>query len=241
MYIISFNGGSEVAADGKAGMAALVTQIATAMAALTWMFTDWYANGKPSVLGMVNGAISGLVAITPASGYVDPTGGFFIGALAGPVCYYGAILKHQLGYDDALDAFGVHAIGGMFGALATAFFASKAVCPNCKTNGILYETGSGYYERAELLGLQIYGVIVTVGWSFVVTLLICKFVDATMGLRISEAEEDAGMDSSMHGESIDGSAHSVDESDLIAKLYKSADTNDASQKEVEVADETFKC
>jgi Amt family ammonium transporter len=203
-----FNGGSEVASDGKAGMACLVTQISTSMAALTWMLTDWYVSGKPSVLGMINGAIAGLVAITPASGYVDPTGGFFIGLFAGPVCYFGALLKHMAGYDDALDAFGVHAVGGIYGGLMTAFFASQAVCPACATNGILYQTGHGYTERARLLGIQVYSIVVTLGWSFFMTYFICRVLDSTIGIRVSDKEEDEGLDSSIHGESVDGTVES---------------------------------
>ena len=207
---MGFNGGSEVAADGKAGMACLVTQISTAMASLTWMITDWIMVGKPSVLGMVSGAVAGLVCVTPGSGYVDPTGGFFMGAIAGPVCYFGAILKHKLGYDDALDAFGVHAVGGVLGAILTAFFASKAVAPGILTDGILYEESNGVggtpTSRAELLGLQIYAVVVTLGYSFFMTYAICKVIDLTIGLRVSESDEEEGLDSSMHGESMEGSA-----------------------------------
>jgi ammonium transporter, Amt family len=209
---MGFNGGSAVAADGRAGMACLVTHISAAMAGLTWMFTDWYMNGKPSVLGMVNGAVAGLVAITPASGYADLTGAFFIGSFAGPVCFFGCMLKHKLGFDDALDAFGVHGMGGIYGGIMTAFFTSQDVAPSVWTPGILYQNtpdGSGYTERARLLGVQLYGIVVSGGWAFFVTYIICKIIDSTMGLRVTDQEEDEGLDSSMHGESVDGTGIEV--------------------------------
>ena len=130
-----FNAGSANAANERAGYAILMTQIATATAALAWILTDWFYSKHPSVLGIISGAISGLVAITPASGYVDVNGAFFIGLLAGPLCYGGAQLKHYLGYDDSLDAFGVHAIGGIVGSLLTGFFVTSAVQINPPING----------------------------------------------------------------------------------------------------------
>ena len=122
-----FNAGSACAANFNAGYAMLATQIATAVASLTWLTAEWAVRGKPSVLGMISGAVAGLVCITPASGYVDMTGAFFIGFFGGPLCYFGAQLKHMMGYDDALDAFGVHAIGGMVGGIATGFFCTDQV------------------------------------------------------------------------------------------------------------------
>ena len=130
-----FNAGSANGANERAGYAILMTQIATATAALAWILTDWFYSKHPSVLGIISGAISGLVAITPASGYVDVNGAFFIGLLAGPLCYGGAQLKHYLGYDDSLDAFGVHAIGGIVGSLLTGFFVTSAVQINPPING----------------------------------------------------------------------------------------------------------
>ena len=199
---LGFNGGSALSAsDGRAGMAALVTQISAAMGGLSWMITDWIMVGKPSVLGMVNGIVAGLVCITPASGFVDPTGGFWFGILSGPICYFGSQLKHKAGFDDALDAFGIHAIGGVTGGILTAFFASADVGGG--RDGILQGEGGGYTERANLLGHQLYGICVCGGWSFFLSLVILKIIDLTMGLRISNEEEEEGLDSSMHGESID--------------------------------------
>lgn len=210
-----FNGGSAGQANGRAGMACLVTHIAAGVAGFTWMLTDWMMVGKPSVLGMVNGVVAGLVCITPGSGFVDPTGAFFYGLFSGPVCYFGAQLKHKLGFDDALDAFGVHAIGGILGGILTAFFASNDVTTPYAaklypTNGILYQdetegplSGGGPTARARLLGLQIYGIVVTAGWSFIMSLAILKAVDLTMGLRVSELDEDDGLDNSMHGETLE--------------------------------------
>ena len=126
-----FNAGSAVTAGGRAGMAMAVTQIATATAALTWMFIEWLLRGKPSVLGIVSGAVAGLVAITPASGFVNPIGALFIGIVAGVACYWGAVwLKHALGYDDSLDVFGVHGVGGIVGAILTGVFADPAIGGN---------------------------------------------------------------------------------------------------------------
>ena len=212
-----FNGGSAAMASGRAGMAVLVTHISAGVAGLMWMITDWIMVGKPSVLGMVNGIVAGLVCITPGSGFVDPTGAFFFGLLAGPLCYFGAQLKHKAGFDDALDAFGVHAIGGIVGGILTAFFASDDVYMPYATlaangyypNGILYGTkedaalSGSYTRRAELLGIQLYGITVSAAWAFFMTLFILKIIDLSMGLRVSEADEDEGLDSSMHGETIE--------------------------------------
>jgi len=213
---LGFNGGSWLYADGRAGMACLVTMISAAMGGLTWMFTEWALTGKPSVLSMVSGIVSGLVAITPASGFVDATGAFFIGSFSGPVCLFGAKIKHYLGFDDALDAFGVHSIGGTLGGLMTGFFAETAVYGG--QNAILQGVGSGYTLRAYVLGMQVYGIVVTIGWSFIVTYIILVIIDNTMGLRVSEDHEEEGLDSSMHGHTIDGP---VDESKL--KKVHSAD------------------
>ncbi len=182
-----FNAGSAGAADGRAGMAVLVTQMATAAAALAWMFAEWISKGKPSVLGIASGAVAGLVAITPASGFVGPTPAVIIGVAAGVVCFIAATsLKHALGYDDSLDAFGVHGIGGIVGALLTGVFVSKEI--------------SG--ADGSIL-IQLKGVAVTVIYGGAVSFIILKIIDMTMGLRVSEEQEREGLDISLHGESIE--------------------------------------
>jgi Amt family ammonium transporter len=182
-----FNAGSAGAADGRAGRAMLTTQMATATAALGWMFTEWLTKGKPSVLGIASGAVAGLVAITPASGFVGPTPAVIIGLIAGVVCFFAATsLKHALKYDDSLDAFGVHGIGGIIGALLTGVFVSKEI------SGV---DGS--------LWIQFKGVAVTVTYGFVASSLILKAIDMTIGLRVSEEQEREGLDISLHGESIE--------------------------------------
>jgi ammonium transporter, Amt family len=182
-----FNAGSAGAADGRAGMAMLVTQMATATAALGWMGAEWVSRGKPSVLGIASGAVAGLVAITPASGFVGPTSAVIIGLVAGIVCFIAATsLKHVLGYDDSLDAFGVHGIGGIIGALLTGVFVSKEI------------SGS---DGSFLIQLE--GVAVTVIYGFVASFIILKVIDKTIGLRVSEEQEREGLDISLHGESIE--------------------------------------
>ncbi len=182
-----FNAGSAGAADGRAGMAMLVTQMATAAAALGWMCAEWVSRGKPSVLGIASGAVAGLVAITPASGFVGPSSAVIIGLVAGIVCFIAATsLKHVLGYDDSLDAFGVHGIGGIVGALLTGVFVSKEI------SGV---TGSFL--------IQLKGVAVTVIYGFAVSFIILKVIDKTIGLRVSEEQEREGLDISLHGESIE--------------------------------------
>jgi len=192
-----FNAGSAVSAGGRAGYAMLNTQIATALASMSWMVTDWYWNGQPSVLGMISGAVSGLVAITPACGYVDQTGAFIIGLIAGPICFFGAILKHYVGYDDALDAFGVHAIGGITGGIALGFFANPMITG---TDAGVYYTG--LHTGGHQLASQLYAIVVTIGWSAFMTFIILKAIDMTIGLRVSLEDEMAGLDYSIHGESI---------------------------------------
>lgn len=189
-----FNAGSAVAADGRAGMAMAVTQIATAAAALTWMFVEWMAKGKPSVLGIATGAVAGLVAITPASGFVGPTGALLIGLAAGVFCYWGATsLKRMMGYDDSLDAFGVHGIGGIVGAILTGVFAVKDIGG---VAGMLEGNGSQ-------LTTQLIGVGATVVYGFIVTFIILKVLDMVIGLRVSEEEEREGLDVTQHGESVE--------------------------------------
>jgi len=182
-----FNAGSAVAADGRAGMAMLATQMATGAAALGWMLAEWVSKGKPSVLGIASGAVAGLVAITPASGFVGPTPAVIIGVVAGVGCYVASTsLKHAFNYDDSLDAFGVHGVGGIIGALLTGVFASKEI--------------SGM-DGSVLT--QAKGVGVTVVYGFVVSYLILVIIDKTIGLRVTEDQEREGLDISLHGESIE--------------------------------------
>ena len=182
-----FNAGSAVAADGRAGFAMLTTQIATACAAFGWMFAEWIAKGKPSVLGIISGAVAGLVAITPASGFVGVAGALVIGVVAGVVCFWSATwLKHKFNYDDSLDAFGVHGIGGIIGALLTGVFAVKDI---------------GGFDGNVLL--QAKGVLTTLVYSGVVSFILLKGIDMVMGLRITEEEEREGMDVSLHGEHVE--------------------------------------
>ena len=188
-----FNAGSALAADGAAGMAIAVTQIATAAAALSWMFAEWIGHRKPSVLGIISGAIAGLVAITPASGFVDPIGALIIGLVAGAVCYWGATsLKNAFGYDDSLDVFAIHGLGGIVGAILTGVFAVSAVGG---ASGLIEGNGGQVLT-------QLYGVAVTVVYSAVATYVILMVLKAVMGLRVSEDEEREGMDIRQHGESI---------------------------------------
>ncbi len=182
-----FNAGSAVAADGRAGMAAVTTQIATAAAALAWMFAEWITKGKPSVLGIASGAVAGLVAITPASGFVGPTAAVIIGLVAGIVCFIAATsLKRVLGYDDSLDAFGVHGIGGIVGALLTGAFASKEI------SGV---------ESSVMT--QLWGVGATVIYGFAMSFIILKVIDLAIGLRVTEEQEREGLDISLHGEHVE--------------------------------------
>jgi Amt family ammonium transporter len=217
-----FNAGSALGANSRAGMALLATHIATGCATLSWMAVEWVIRGQPSVLGAVSGAVAGLVAVTPASGYIDPTGAFFIGLLAGPVCYFGCQAKKLLGYDDALDAFGVHAVGGILGGVLTGFFATDSV--SGRTNGVFY-TDTFYGGRQ--LGIQIYAIVFSVFWAAVFTVGILFIVDKTMGLRVSESDEQVGLDKSIHGESM------VDEKPIDTKMAKyalSADDDDDIKK-----------
>jgi ammonium transporter, Amt family len=191
-----FNAGSAVASGGRAGMAMAVTQIATAGAALAWMFVEWALKGKPSVLGIISGAVAGLVAITPASGFVGPGGALVIGLVAGAVCFFASTtLKNALKYDDSLDAFGVHGIGGIVGALLTGVFALQAMAGSEGPLGLL-EGNAGQVLT------QLYGVGVTVAYCAVVTFVLLKLVDWTIGLRVSPAEERDGLDLALHGEMV---------------------------------------
>jgi len=192
-----FNAGSWLAADGRSGMAFAATHIATAAAALAWMFVEWAAKGKPSVLGVISGAVAGLVAITPACGYVNPTGALVIGIAAGIVCFIASTsVKKAFGYDDSLDVFGVHGVGGIVGALLTGVFADPAISAGAGDYaGLLYGNPGQLWIQAE-------GVIATLVWSGVVTLLLLFLIKAVMGLRVSEEAERDGLDLALHGEAV---------------------------------------
>jgi ammonium transporter, Amt family len=187
-----FNAGSAVSAGGSAGMAMLVTQIATATAALAWMFSEWSSHGKPSALGIVSGAVAGLVAITPASGTVGPMGALAIGAAAGVLCFLASTkLKRKLGYDDSLDVFGVHAVGGIVGAILTGVFAFPAF-------GGVWDPGDA--TVGGQVWVQLKSVLFTVVFTGVLTWVLLKVVDAVMGLRVTAEEETLGLDLALHDE-----------------------------------------
>jgi Amt family ammonium transporter len=187
-----FNAGSAVAADGNAGMAMLVTQIATATAALAWMLMEWSSHGKPSVLGIATGAVAGLVAITPASGTAGPLGALVIGGGAGAICFLTSTkLKRALGYDDSLDVFGVHAVGGILGALLTGVFADASLGGKGLAEGMTI---------ASQLFVQFKGVLVTVVYTAVASWIILKVVDLIVGLRVTEEQETEGLDLALHDE-----------------------------------------
>lgn len=174
-------------------MAMLVTMVAAAAAALAWMFAEWIAKGKPSVLGIISGAIGGLVAITPASGFVDAGGALVIGIVSGVICFWGATsLKYMLGYDDSLDAFGVHGVGGIVGAVLTGVFAKEAI--------------GGYPGLLEGNGAQVvtqlWGIAATIVWSAVASFVLLKVIDVVVGLRVSEDIEREGLDLALHGEAV---------------------------------------
>jgi Amt family ammonium transporter len=188
-----FNAGSAVTAGMQAGMAMLVTQMATATAAFTWMIVEWMMRGKPTVIGICTGAVAGLVAITPASGFVGPIGSLCIGIAAGILCYWGCTgLKHMFGYDDALDAFGVHAVGGIVGAFLTGVFAIEQ-----------YGGTAGLIEgnAAQVLN-QIEGIVIVLVYDAIVSLIILKLVDIFIGLRVSDEVEREGLDLALHGETV---------------------------------------
>jgi Amt family ammonium transporter len=195
-----FNAGSAVAANGNAAMAMAVTQIATAMAALAWMFAEWMTRGKPSVLGIISGAVAGLVAITPASGFVDPVGALVIGIAAGVICYWASTsLKKMVGYDDSLDAFGVHAVGGIIGAILTGVLARAAINP---ASGDTPAKAGLIDGNAGQVVTQLYGVAVTLVYCAIATLIILKVIDLIIGLRVKPEVERDGLDLALHGETI---------------------------------------
>jgi Amt family ammonium transporter len=182
-----FNGGSATASDANAGLAIAVTQIATAAAALAWMFAEWVVKGKPSVLGVISGAVAGLVGITPAAGFVAPTGALVIGIAAGIASWWASTeLKKMLKYDDSLDVWGVHGVAGIVGAILTGLFAVEAIG----------ETAGGVGQMI----IQIQGVVVTIVYTGIVSFILLKLVDLLIGLRVSEEEEVEGLDTALHGE-----------------------------------------
>jgi Amt family ammonium transporter len=191
-----FNAGSALTSGGTAGMAMTVTQIATAAAGLAWMFVEWTLKKHPSVLGIISGAVAGLVAITPASGFVDPTGALIIGIAAGVICFFASTtVKNIFGYDDALDVFGVHCVGGIAGAILTGVFATKAVKGGDAAVGLID-------GNAGQVLIQVEGVLLTLIYSGVGTWIILKVVDLIVGLRVSEEIERDGLDLGLHGESV---------------------------------------
>jgi Amt family ammonium transporter len=187
-----FNAGSALAANGLAAGAFVVTHAASAAAALAWMAVEWVHRGKPTILGVASGAVAGLVAITPASGFVGVVSSLIIGACAGGICYGGVLLKTALGYDDSLDVVGIHGLGGTWGALATGLFASTAVNPD-GANGL-------FFGNPGQLWIQFVSVAATMAFAFVMTLLILKAVDLLVGVRIPREEEEKGMDLVLHNE-----------------------------------------
>ena len=189
---MGFNGGSALAANGLAGSAILVSNTAAAVAMITWLILDYYKGGKPTVLGAITGAVAGLVAITPAAGYVSFSGSIIIGLGASLISYYAVYnLKSKFGYDDALDVFGVHGLSGVWGLIATGLFAAPSI------NGI----AGLFYGNPNQLLIQIIAVIATAVYTFTVSLLIAKLLDITIGLRVNDKEEISGLDSALHEES----------------------------------------
>jgi Amt family ammonium transporter len=187
-----FNAGSALACNGLAANVFVVTHIASALAALSWMFMEWWHRGKPTTLGAASGAVAGLVAITPGSGFVGPVSAIIIGALGGVICYGGVLLKSRLGYDDSLDVVGIHGLGGIWGALATGLFASTKINPD-GANGL-------FFGNPGQLWIQFVSIVATMVFAFIMTLIILKIIDVLIGLRVSEEEEVKGLDISLHNE-----------------------------------------
>jgi len=187
-----FNAGSALGSNYLAAGAFVTTHVAAAAASLAWMLLEWLHRGKPTTLGVASGAVAGLVAITPAAGFVGPVSALMIGALAGVICYGGVLAKSKLGYDDSLDVVGIHGLGGTWGALATGLFASKAVNPD-GANGLLF-------GNPEQLWIQFLSVLVTCSFAFVMSVAIFKILDLTIGLKVSDEEEIIGLDTTQHSE-----------------------------------------
>ena len=219
-----FNAGSATSSGTRAGMAMLVTHISASVGGLSWLATEWFLTGVPKLTGIGNGVIAGLVTITPASGYVDPNGAFFFGLFAGPLCLAGAKIKHYLGYDDALDAFGVHAVGGLLGGFLTGLFATDQVIPGY--SGLFY---TNVVDGGNQLLVQVYSCLFCLGWAAIVSFIILKAIDLTLGLRVNDDEEFCGLDSSYHGESLDDSVSSRGPTKIVVK--SSAKVHDESVQE----------
>ncbi|MGD0061577.1 MAG: ammonium transporter [Verrucomicrobiia bacterium] len=188
-----FNAGSALAANGLAAQAFVNTHIASAAAAMSWMFVEWRFRGKPSVLGIASGCVAGLVAITPAAGFVTVRGALIIGLLGGAVCYLGVTVKNKFGFDDTLDTFGIHGVGGMLGALLTGVFATTLV-NDAGAEGL-------FRGNPKQLLIQATGIVATVVYAVVVSWILLKIVDMIMGLRVTNEEEEQGLDWTQHGES----------------------------------------
>jgi len=187
-----FNAGSAIASGKLTASAFVVTHLAAAAAALSWVLVEWLYKGKPTTLGAASGAVAGLVAITPGSGFVGPMSALVIGFVAGALCYLGVVGKNKFGYDDSLDVVGVHGVGGTWGALATGLFASKAI-NDAGADGL-------FFGNPALLGIQVLAVLSTWVYAFAVTFMLLKILDWTMGLRVSDEEEENGLDLSQHSE-----------------------------------------
>ena len=187
-----FNAGSALGAGDIATLAFFTTQVATGAAALSWVIAEWAIQGKPTTLGAVSGALAGLVAITPGAGFVGPGSAIAIGLAAGVICYLGVIAKSKLGYDDALDVVAVHGLGGLWGALATGLFASIAWNPG-GADGL-------FFGNPKLLAIQAYGAVATIAYSMIVTFIILKVIDVIVGLRVTEEDEEQGLDLTQHSE-----------------------------------------
>ncbi|GBQ08256.1 ammonium transporter [Saccharibacter floricola] len=191
-----FNAGSALGANGRAGMAMLTTQVAAAAGGIAWMLVEWWRMGKPTALGIISGAVAGLVAVTPAAGFVLPSGALAIGLIAGSVCFYSAtVLKNRLGYDDSLDAFGVHGVGGIVGALLTGIFAYGPLSATADNPAGVSGSWTQLLHQGE-------AVAVTILWSVVVTALIIVVVNKLVGIRVSDDDEQEGLDMTQHGEKL---------------------------------------
>jgi len=187
-----FNAGSALAANGVAMTAFVTTNTAAAAAALTWLFVEWKTRRQPTALGFASGAVAGLVGVTPAAGFVTPVGALFIGVTVALFCFWAVSLKEKLGYDDALDAFGIHGVGGTWGALATGLFATTTVNAAGR-NG-------AFYGNPAQFGIQLLGVLVTIAYAALMTFVLLKVLDRLMGLRVSPDDESVGLDISQHDE-----------------------------------------
>jgi Amt family ammonium transporter len=187
-----FNAGSALSAGETAAVALIATQVAAGTAAVTWVVAEWILHGKPTTLGAASGAVAGLVAVTPAAGFVGPVSAMAIGGVAGVICYLAIMLKNKFKYDDALDVVAVHGIGGLWGAIATGLFASAIINPD-GADGL-------FFGNPKLVGIQIIGALATIAFSVIVTGIILKVTDSLVGVRVAEDEEMQGLDLSQHSE-----------------------------------------